>query len=88
MHSDFQDNFIRFHILKLGENQTLTADNFKNYFNSKAIKNVTDENIITQLKHLEEENYLREISTGEYEITNEGRKEGLEVKHAVKKFFD
>lgn len=88
MHDDFKASFVRFHMLRLAEDQTLTADNFRNYFDSKMIKGITDPYVMEQLRHLEKEEFLTELSPGEYEITDKGKKEGLEVQHAIRTFFD
>lgn len=88
MHSDFKNNFIRFHLLKEAEKNVLKASDFNNYFEVRSVKNVSNEDIISQLEHLESEDFLRKLSDDEYEVTNSGRKEFLEVRHAIQKFFN
>lgn len=88
MHSDFKETFVRIHLLKEAETRILKAVDFNTYFADKAVKDVTAEDIINGLEHLESESYLRKLSDDEYEITNDGRKEVLQVKHAIKKFFN
>lgn len=86
MHSDFRFNLIRINLLKKAERKSLNIDKLVNFFDDKAIKNVSKDEILDQLEHLRSENYLYQVSENEYRITDDGIKEINEVKKAIEKF--
>ncbi|NLC65857.1 MAG: hypothetical protein GX752_02795 [Clostridium sp.] len=86
MHSDFRFNMIRINLLKKAERKSLNIDKLVNFFDDKAIKDVSKDEILDQLEHLRSENYIYQVSENEYRITDDGIKEINEVKKAIKKF--
>lgn len=86
MHSDFRLNLVRMNLLKKSESKSLKVDNLVSFFEDKAIDNLSKDEIIDQLEHLRSENYLYQVSEDEYRITDEGKKEIIEVKKAIEKF--
>lgn len=86
MHSDFRFNMIRINLLKKAERKSLNIDKLVNFFDDKAIKDVSKDEILEQLEHLRSENYIYQVSENEYRITDDGIKEINEVKKAIKKF--
>lgn len=85
MHGDFRYNLIRFNLLIKGEKETLKMEELEEFLKGKAIEDITDEEVKTQLEHLTMENFLEKLSEEKYKITDEGKKEIEEVKKAIEK---
>lgn len=88
MHKDFRNNLIRFHLLKKATSEELEAANFTEYFEDKAIRNVSVTEIKEQLEHLKKEAFLTKETELAYRITKSGEAEIAEVKAALRKFID
>ena len=88
MQNDFKVSLINFHLLQIADKKIIKANDFNNYFLSKALKDISSEDVARELSNLENAKCLRKISDDEFEITNQGRKEYLEIRRAIKKFFN
>lgn len=88
MHNDFKISLISFHLLQEAEKRIIKASDFNNYFLSKGIQKVILEDVFNVINNLEKVGCLRKISDDEFEISNQGRKEYLEIRLAIKKFFN
>ena len=86
MHEDFRLNLIRMTLLKEAEKNHLFLDKLDVLFEDKGLGTVSRHLIQDEMNHLRDEFYLQQLSTVEYQITDEGRQEYQEVKEAIDKF--
>ena len=86
MHEDFRLNLIRMTLLKEAEKNHLFLDKLDVLFEDKGLGTVSRHLIQDEMNHLRDELYLQQLSTVEYQITDEGRQEYKEVKEAIDKF--
>lgn len=86
MHEDFRLNLIRMTLLKEAEKNHLFLDKLDVLFEDKGLGTVSRHLIQDEMNHLRDEFYLQQLSTVEYQITDEGRQEYHEVKEAIDKF--
>lgn len=86
MHDDFRLNLIRMTLLKEAEKNHLHLDKLDVLFEDKGLDTVSRQLIHDQMEHLQEERLLKKLSATEYQLTNEGRQEVVEVKEAIAKF--
>ncbi|QHJ71334.1 winged-helix domain-containing protein [Planococcus halotolerans] len=86
MHGDFQNNFIRTHLLYHANQQAISAREILEEVNSHGY-NVTEEKIEKQLSHLAAENFLSTADSS-YMITDSGKKELESVQKHLKPLYE
>lgn len=86
MHADFRDNLIRMSLLKEGEQSIIDKEMAASKLKEKGFKEITEDEIQKEFKHLVREKYLNELGGRRYELTKSGKGELEEVKEIIKNF--
>ena len=86
MHGDFQNNFIRIHLLYHANQQSISAEKILQEVNSHGY-NVTEEEVEKQLSHLSAEDFLS-VDGSSYTITESGKSELESVQKHLKTLYE
>lgn len=83
MHKDFQDNFIRIHMLYHANEQSISTNQMKQELEKHGYQ-VSENEIQQQLQHLASEQFLTSSQESTYSITSNGKQELKDVQNKLK----